>query len=176
MTPSLPLSLTRRDPEAKTLRALDRALRRLPPRHRPDEALQVVIDLARALTGATYGALAVTDTNDRTIGFMVSGMDDRALRALKTPPQGHGPLGSLRYDGRPILLDDVSEHRSAFGFPPNHPSMKRLLGVAIWAGGEVRGSLYVTDRRDGKQFDEADEQVLTTLASHASKVIEHDWY
>jgi GAF domain-containing protein len=50
------------------------------------------------------------------------------------------------------------------------------MGVAIWANGEVRGALYVTDRRDGKLFDDDDERILTTLAEHASKVIETEWY
>ena len=54
--------------------------------------------------------------------------------------------------------------------------MQRLLGVAIWAGGGVRGSLYVTDRTDGRPFGDNDERILTTVARHASKVIEEDWY
>ena len=136
----------------------------------------MVVDLARALTKAKYGALAVTDESDRTLGFVVSGLDDRALRALRTPPQGHGPLGSLREDGRPVRYENVEEHAKAFGFPPKHPEMRRLMGVALWAGGVVRGSLYITDRTDGREFDDADERVLTTLAQHASKVIERDWY
>lgn len=169
-------SVTRSDPEARALRALERALRVLPRRRRPDEELQAVVDLARTLTRATYAALAVTDLQDRVLGFVVSGMDDGALRALRTPPQGHGPLGSLRYDGRPVRIDDVSTHRRAFGFPPRHPRMKRLMGIALWAGGEVRGSLYVTDRSDGQQFDDDDEHTLVTLGRHASKVIADDWY
>ena len=44
-------------------------------------------------------------------------------------------------------------------------NMRFCVGVAIWAGGEVRGSLYVTDRRDGKQFDEAGCRV-----GHAARV------
>ena len=170
------LSLLRRDPEARALRALSQALPRLPKRRRPDEELQVVVDLSRRLTRARYGALAVTDAHDVTVGFIVSGLDDGALRALKTAPQGHGPLGSLRLDGRPVRYDDVQEHAKAFGFPPRHPRMQRLLGVAIWAGGMVRGSLYVTDRTDDRQFDDADERLLLTFAAHAAQVIERDWY
>lgn len=167
---------TERDPEAETLRALGRELARLPHRHPPDVELQVVVDLARELTGAKYAALSVTDHNDRTQGFFVAGLEDYTLRALKGPPQGHGPLGSLREDGRPVKYDNVQEARRAFGFPPKHPSMEKLLGVALWAKGEVRGSIYVTDREDGTQFDDDDELVLNTLGVHASKVIEHDWY
>ena len=95
---------------------------------------------------------------------------------LRTPPQGHGPLGSLRYDGRPVRFDNVQEHAQAFGFPSHHPDMTALVGVAIWVHGNVRGALYVTDRTDGRSFDEQDERVLITLAEHASKVIETEWY
>jgi len=169
-------TLVRRDPEARTLRALADGLARLPSKHRPDDELQVVVDLARELTKAKYGALAVTDEADRTLGFVVSGLDDRTLKALRTPPQGHGPLGSLREDGRPVRYENVEDHSKAFGFPPKHPKMRRLMGVALWANGVVRGSLYITDRTDGREFDDSDERVLTTLARHASKVIERDWY
>jgi len=166
----------RRDPETRALRALARGLKSLRPNHRPDESLQVVVELARELTGAAYSALAVTDAENNTEGFFVAGLDSATLRRLKTPPQGHGPLGSLRFDGRPVRFEDVSEHARSFGFPSNHPEMERLMGVAIWADAEVRGALYVTDREDGELFDDDDERLLLVLAAHASKIIEHDWY
>ncbi|MEX2372216.1 MAG: GAF domain-containing protein, partial [Dehalococcoidia bacterium] len=135
-----------------------------------------VVDLARDLTRGRYGALSVTDDEDRTEGFFTSGLGRDELMRLRTPPQGHGPLGSLRYDGRPVRFEDVGEHARAFGFPGNHPQMRALVGVAIWVHGTVRGALYVTDRTDGRAFDEDDERVLTTLAEHAAKVIETEWY
>ena len=73
------------------------------------------------MTQATYSALAVTGAEDYVEGFVVSGFDDAALRALKVPPQGHGPLGNMRQDGLPVRLEDVSQHAQAFGFPPKHP-------------------------------------------------------
>lgn len=170
------LSLLRRDPEARALRALARAVRDLPERHRPDEALQIVADLARAETKARYAALSVTDSDDRTQGFVVSGMTAEELKGLRVPPQGHGPLGSLRHDGKPVRYDDVTTSQRSFGFPTKHPRMRALLGVPLWAQGEVRGSLYVTDRSDGKPFDDEDERLLLTLAQHASQVIEREWY
>jgi two-component system sensor histidine kinase DevS len=166
----------RRDPETRALRALARALKTLRPKHRPDESLQLLADLARELTGAAYSALAITGDDNSTEGFFVAGVDAATLRRLKAAPQGHGPLGSLRYDGRPVRFEDVSEHAKAFGFPSNHPEMQRLLGVAIWANAEVRGALYVTDREDGQLFDDDDELALLTIADHASKVVETDWY
>lgn len=165
-----------RDPEAVALRSLERAVRALPARRRPDQSLQVVVDLARELSRARYAALAITDEHDRTQGFMVSGLAEDEMRGLSTPPQGHGPLASLRADGRPVQIDDVQSHAHHFGFPSRHPQMDRLLGVPIWAEGVVRGSLYVTDRSDGQRFDDRDEATLLTLARHATRVVEEEWY
>ena len=165
-----------RDPERRALRALADRTKHLPARARPDQSLQIVVDLARELTNGRYGALSVTDEHDHTEGFFVSGLDDDTMLRLRTPPQGHGPLGSLRYDGKPVRFDDVSEHRKAFGFPSHHPEMQALVGIALWANGVVRGVLYVTDRRDGRPFDDDDELALMTLGEHASREIERDWY
>ncbi|MDP2328168.1 MAG: GAF domain-containing protein [Dehalococcoidia bacterium] len=168
--------LVRRDPERRTLRALGERLRELPERHRPDQSLQIVVELARDLARGRYAALSVTDEHDVTEGFFAAGLTREQMARLRTPPQGHGPLGSLRYDGRPVRFANVQEHARAFGFPSAHPEMQALVGVAIWVHGNVRGALYVTDRTDGKPFDDQDERTLITLAEHASKVIEREWY
>ena len=163
------------DPEYRTLIRLAEITRGPKPRH-PEESLQKVVDLAREMTHARYAALGVSDENDRTEGFVTSGLTRAQLRGLKVPPQGHGPLGSLRSDGKPVRIDDLDAHEKAFGFPPRHPTMKTMLGVPIWANGEVRGSLYVTDRDGGDPFTDDDEIVLLTLARHAGLIVERDWY
>ncbi|MEX2245682.1 MAG: GAF domain-containing protein [Dehalococcoidia bacterium] len=164
-----------RDPEYRALRKLAALNRKQPPRY-PTDALQHIADVAREMTHATYAALAVTGAEDYVEGFVVSGMPDEALRALKGPPQGHGPLGAMRQDGFSVHMEDVSLHEKAFGFPPKHPEMKELLGVPVFAGAEIRGALYVTDRRGARRFGTEDEQVLRLLARHAGLVIESSWY
>ncbi len=164
-----------RDPEYLALRKLAERNRKHAPKT-PTEALQHVVDVAREMTHGTFGALAITDEADYVEGFVVSGMSDRELTMLKGPPQGHGPLGSMRQDGLPVYLADVGEHAKAFGFPPKHPGMKELLGLPIFCSGAVRGALYVTDRKGGKQFDDADRHVLQVLAHHAGLIIEASWY
>lgn len=163
------------DAEARALRRLAE-LRRLPRPERPEGRLQQVVDLAREMTNARYSALGISDEADRTEGFVTSGLTKAQLRGLKVPPQGHGPLGSLRSDGKPVRIDDLDAHAKAAGFPPKHPEMKTMLGVPIWAFGQVRGSLYVTDRDGGEPFTDDDEATLVTLARHASNIVEHEWY
>lgn len=167
--------LPTRDPEYRALKRLAALNRKSPPRT-PTDALQHIVDAARELTHGTYGALAVTSETDYVEGFVVSGMDDRALGALKGPPQGHGPLGTMRLDGLPVHIRDVAAAGNAFGFPPKHPSMRELLGVPIVCDGRgVRGALYVTDRKKG-EFGDNDRAVLHVLARHAGLVIDASWY
>lgn len=164
------------DPEYLTLRRLAKFVAEDEPSPTPLDALQRVADLARELTGAKYAALTVCDHRGRTEGFVTSGLSPEELRGLKTPPMGHGPLGPLRRNRRPIRLDNIQEHPRAFGYPPRHPVMKTLCGVPIIVNGQVRGSLYVTDRNGGEPFTEQDEIILATLARHAEQIILHDWY
>lgn len=163
------------DAEYRALRRLAAATRGVKLK-RPEDGLQIVCDLAREMTHARYAALGISDEQDRTEGFVTSGMTKAQLKGLKVPPQGHGPLGSLRSDGKPVRIDDLDKHPKTAGFPPKHPEMKSMLGVPVWAKGEVRGSLYVTDRDGGQPFTDDDEIILITLARHAGNIVETSWY
>jgi GAF domain-containing protein len=160
------------DPEYLALRRLAD----LQPGPTPTDTLEQIAAIARDMTSARYGALAVTDVNDNVEGFVVSGLTLEEQRKLKAPPLGHGPLGTMRQDGLPVRIDDLDAHAKAFGFPPKHPEMKSLLGVPLWIDTKLRGALYVTDRNGGEPFAEADTVILQVLARHASAIIDERWY
>lgn len=164
------------DGEIRALLGLAKIQARYPIPTRPDEALQAVCDLAHETSRGRYAALSITDEQDRTEGFFTSGLSHEELKGLKVPPTGHGPLGTLRTDGRPVRINDLDKDPKAFGFPPKHPVMQRMLGVPLWAHGVVRGSMYVTDREDGAPFDDNDERAMLMLARHVQHIIENFWY
>jgi GAF domain-containing protein len=163
------------DPEGRALRRLARTTKKGIP-DRPIDALQQVTDLARELTNALYAAVTIVGENDYVEGFVVSGLTADEEHKLKAPPQGHGPLGTMRQDGRAVRIEDLGGDATAFGFPPKHPEMKTLMGVPIWVKGSLRGALYVTDRDGGKPFRDRDETTLRVLARHAGNIIETRWY
>ena len=51
--------------------------------------------------------------------------------------------------------------------------MTSFLGVPIRIRDEVYGNLYLTEKRDGGQFDEEDEAILVALAAAAGVAIEN---
>lgn len=134
--------------------------------------LRRVLDMARDLTGARYAALGILDRDRKSVErFLTAGIDPAAHEAIGDPPQGRGVLGLLIADPRPLRLDDVSRHPKAYGFPPNHPPMRAFLGVPVLVRGEAYGNLYLTEKRGGAAFDEADEEAIVLLATWAGIAI-----
>jgi signal transduction histidine kinase len=133
-----------------------------------------VIGAARELTGARYSALGVLDARrERLERFLTSGIDGETRELLGDAPSGHGVLGELIRDPRPLRLHDVGAHPRSYGFPVGHPRMETFLGVPILVGGQAWGNLYLTDKQDGGEFTADDEQAVVMLARYAGIAIDN---
>ncbi|MCI0478428.1 MAG: GAF domain-containing protein, partial [Anaerolineales bacterium] len=109
--------------------------------------LQKVVDLARELAGARYGALGVLGHDGQFIEqFVTSGISPQERAEMGAPPRGHGLLGVLIREGKPIRIPDIGADERSVGFPPHHPPMHSLLGVPIKFKGRVIGDLYMSDK------------------------------
>ncbi len=135
--------------------------------------LQNVVDEARELGAARYGALALLDEQGRMQAFLTSGISDELRAALGPIPEGHGLLGAVLEDASPIRLPDLGKDPRSVGFPPHHPAMHSLLAVPILSRGEVLGSLYLTERQYQPEFDRADQARLERFATQAALAIEN---
>jgi signal transduction histidine kinase len=134
--------------------------------------LQRIVDLARTVANARYGALGVSDQDGRILQFITSGISQEQRAAIGDLPQGHGMLGALIRDRTPMLVPDIASDRRSVGFPPNHPPMRSLLGTPVLLGDRVLGDIYLTDRLDSQPFDEDDLAAVQLLAAHAATAIE----
>jgi len=136
--------------------------------------LQRIVDAARELVDAKYCALGVLDYSGGSLAeFIVSGIDDETFKAIGDLPKGHGILGLLITDPRPLRLPDLTEHPESFGFPPHHPPMTSFLGVPILVRGEVFGNLYLTDKQSSDVFTDVDEELTVALAAAAGAAIDN---
>ena len=139
-----------------------------------DTVLRSVAEAARELTGARYAALGVLDESKESLDrFIHVGIDQEAARVIGDLPQGRGVLGELIRHPEPLRLHDVSEHPHSYGFPAGHPPMKTFLGVPISVRGEAFGNLYITERADGVDFTDGDEEAMTILAEWAAIAVEN---
>jgi signal transduction histidine kinase len=139
-----------------------------------DAVLLRIVELAVELTDARYGALGVLTPDGRAIlEFITVGITPEERAALGDPPTGHGLLGALIRDARPLRIPNISEDGRSVGFPPNHPPMTSLLGAPITGRGQVFGNVYLTDKQSADVFDEEDERVLLVLATQAAIAVEN---
>jgi signal transduction histidine kinase len=136
--------------------------------------LRRIIQSASDLVDARYGALGVLDdTGTHLSEFITVGIPEGAHKDIGDLPRGHGILGLLIVDAKPLRLPDLRAHPDSFGFPPNHPPMQSFLGVPIRVRDEVFGNLYLTDKRTGDEFTEEDQALVVALASAAGVAIEN---
>ena len=136
--------------------------------------LERIVQAAVDLVDARYGALGVLDdTRTRLAQFVTVGLDDETYNAIGHLPEGHGILGLLIVDAKPLRLPDLREHPDSYGFPPNHPPMRSFLGVPIRVRDKVFGNLYLTDKASAEVFTDVDEELCVGLAAAAGVAIEN---
>jgi len=137
-----------------------------------ETVLRHVLETARELTRARYAALGILDERKEELErFVFVGIDEETRRRIGPLPRGHGVLGELIRNPQPLRLQDVTQHSRSYGFPPGHPPMTTFLGVPISIRGEAWGNLYLTDKAEGHEFDERDEESALVLAEWAAIAI-----
>ena len=138
------------------------------------DALRRITETASDLVDAKYAALGVLDeSGSRLAEFITVGIDEEATALIGSRPEGHGILGLLILEPKPLRLPDLHAHPDSFGFPPGHPPMTSFLGVPIRLRGVVYGNLYMTDKADGQVFTDIDQELAVGLAVAAGLTIEN---
>jgi two-component system, NarL family, sensor histidine kinase DevS len=138
-----------------------------------DGVLERIVEAAARVTGASYAALGVIDSSGEALErFVTYGLTEDAEREIGDPPHGRGILGVLIKDARPLRLHDLTEDPRSVGFPPGHPPMHTFLGVPIVLRDVAYGNLYLTEKQGG-DFTEEDEELLTLLAAQAAVAVEN---
>lgn len=136
--------------------------------------LQRVVEIAAEVIGAQYAAIGVLAPDGRLLeSFTTYGIDPELRARLGAPPRGHGILGLVIREARPIRLPDLIRHPESYGFPPHHPPMHSFLGVPIVGKRGVFGNLYLTEKLGGELFTEEDEHIAVLLAANTAAAVEN---
>jgi signal transduction histidine kinase len=136
--------------------------------------LQKLVHAARELARAQYAALGIPDGEGAFAQFITSGMDDELIAEMGPLPRTHGLLGAMLESEEPYRTSDIRlDPRFRGWWPTAHPEMRSFLGVPIVARAGVIGAFYLTEKEEGADFDDADQQVIEMLAAHAAIAIEN---
>jgi signal transduction histidine kinase len=139
-----------------------------------DALLQRIVESSAELTGARYAALGVVDRSGQSLErFLTTGVDADTHAAIGELPRGRGLLGAVIREGRPVRLHEIADDPRSVGFPRNHPRMHTFLGVPILTRGVVFGNLYLSEKEDGSDFTEEDEDFTQLLAAQAAVAIDN---
>ncbi len=138
-----------------------------------DMVLNKVVERARTLVGARYGALSVVNEDGSIQTFITSGITREERARIGAPPVGHGLLGVVLNEGERLRLPDIGKDPRSYGFPPNHPVMHSLVAVPITCKGPFVGNLYLSEKEDGGEFSESDGQTLERFAVQAAISIDN---
>jgi len=138
-----------------------------------DKVLQRVVDQAKALLDAHYGAMSVINEQNRIESFVTSGISDETRARIGPPPVGHGLLGVVLNEGQRLRLPDITTDHRSHGFPAHHPPMQSLLAVPVVCKGPFRGNLYLADKNDAPEFSAEDEDTLVRFATTAAIAIDN---
>jgi signal transduction histidine kinase len=138
-----------------------------------EAVLQKVVDQARQLVGARYGALSVVKEQNRIESFVTSGISGAERARIGPPPEGRGLLGVVLHEGQRLRSGEISSDPRSVGFPPNHPPMRSLVAVPILCQGPFRGNLYLAEKLGEESFSADDEATLVRFATKAAIAIDH---
>ena len=139
-----------------------------------DGVLRRVVRVAAQVIGARYAAIGVVGPDGKTLeSFTAHGIDSELEQRIGPPPRGHGILGLVMREARPIRLSDLTKHPDSYGFPPHHPPMRSFLGVPILGSRGVFGNLYLTEKNGGEPFTEEDEDIAILLAAKTAAAVEN---
>ncbi len=138
------------------------------------QLLQHIVEEARAITGARYGAIGVLNSERTALAeFITVGLEPEEEAEIGKRPKGLGVLGVLISDPQTLRISDVNVHPDRSGFPPNHPPMTCFLGVPVRVKDEVYGNLYLTDKVGWTEFTHDDAILVDALALAAGMAVQN---
>ena len=160
-------------PDASALAAVDEAARAISSVLGIEDVLQLIVDRVRDLVEASYAALGIVGPDGRIERFITAGIDPHDRLAIGPLPTGRGLLGLIIREGQSYRIPSIADHPDSFGFPPNHPPMTSFLGVPVLSHGSSVGNLYLTDKRDAREFSVSDLRLVELFARHAGIAIDN---
>ena len=136
-----------------------------------DTVLQEIVESARALTGARHGVITTIDDTGQVQDFVTSGVSPDQQRELTSWSDGPRLFEHLRDLPSALRLRDISKHVRSLGFSADLLHFKTFVGTPMRHRSKHVGNFYLSGKEDGREFTDADEEVLVLFAAQAATAI-----
>src|SRR3989441_9014343 len=138
-------------------------------KRRAEDLLDSIFKVATVLVRGERASLLLRE--DNSTDFVIAravGLADDVMKQVRVK-QGEGVVGLVAQSRRPLLVRDLASAPIQSG--EGSYRSDSFVSVPIVIDDEPRGVLSVTDRFDGRPFDEADLVTLELLAGHIGAVL-----
>lgn len=126
-----------------------------------DSLIQFVGDQVRDLFRAPIAYVSLLDRSTMTLQFPYTFGEEAAAR-----PFGSGLTSQIIRTGQPLLInEDMDRNRARLGIEQMGRNTASYLGVPIPSGGQTIGVISVQSTDQEGRFTEADQRLLSTIAS-----------
>ena len=136
-----------------------------------DTVLQEVVDSARVLTGARYGVIATVDAAGEIEEFVTSGFTSAEQDDMVAWPEGPQLFEHFRRLGEPVRVGNLPDYVRALGFSPDPMRSRTMQGAPLRHRDINVGNFFLAEKEDGREFTNADEEILTLFAAQAATAI-----
>ena len=136
-----------------------------------ETVLNEVVESARALTGARYGAIATIDKAGVPQDFVTSGFTAEEHRNMEEWPDGPRLFEFFRDLPGPLRIPDVPAYVRSLGFSSDRLPSKTFQGTPMRHLGVHVGNFYLVEKEGGEAFTDEDEEILVLFASQAATAI-----
>jgi signal transduction histidine kinase len=136
-----------------------------------DAVLQQIVDSARQLTGAQYGAIGISDDKVLLNAPVLSMNASSSPAGPPTSSDGMALLEALlrqAHGGRRVVDSGSGEGEHA---PRARQATNSFLAIPIVSGDMELGNLYLTNKDGGAAFSQEDQELVQMLAAHAAVAI-----
>ena len=153
------------------VRSLSTAILRITGSLDVDTVLREVVESARALTGARYGAIATIDDGGQPQEFVSSGVTRDVHRQLVDWPDGPKVFAHFRDLPGPVRVRDLPSYVRSLGCSVDLMRSKTLQGTPMRHRGAHVGNFFLAEKAGGQEFTSEDEELLVLFASQAAAAI-----
>ena len=136
-----------------------------------ETVLREVVESARSLTGAHFGAIATIDEAGAPQDFVTSGFTEAEHRAMVEWSEGPRLFEHFRDLEGPLRIADVPAYVQTLGFPIDRLPSKTFQGTPMRHRGIHVGNFYLVEKEGGEAFTDEDEEILVLFASQAATAI-----
>ena len=140
------------------------------------EVLEAVVEGACELLECEVGVLWITDPDDpdHTAAVATVGADDELLKQHRRQPVGAGLAGRAMRERTLVVADAVTGTGSSAD-PVDFPieGLTAAMAAPVYERSRVVGSLGVASTEPDREYNARDQQVLVSLAEHASLALNH---